>query len=189
MNPKGRRSFLVQITVGAAGSSTVLAQQSANYEEQRLKQQLDACRIGAFRNRMSELAYRLNPLLERFGPEVLEVLRQTTIERATREYEQAKVEKRDLDAMKSLLWDRLGPPVFVYELLEKTEETMRFRVSHCGVAEEMRKNGAPEVGFALFCASDYGYCQGLNPSIKFTRTKTLMQGDDHCDHAYELKKT
>jgi fumarate reductase iron-sulfur subunit len=89
--------------------------------------------------------------------------------------------------MKTLLWDRLGPPSFVYELLEKTEETMHFRVSHCFIAEEMRKHGAPEIGFALFCASDYGYCQGLNPRIKFTRTKTLMQGDDCCNHAYELK--
>jgi hypothetical protein len=28
--------------------------------------------------------------------------------------------------------------------------------------------------------------QGLDPAIRFTRTKTLMMGDDRCDHAYEL---
>jgi len=32
-----------------------------------------------------------------------------------------------------------------------------------------------------------GFCEGLNPAIEFTRTKTLMQGDDCCDHAYALR--
>jgi hypothetical protein len=53
-------------------------------------------------------------------------------------------------------------------------------------ADEFRKHAAAEVGYSFYCCWDYGFCQGLNPHIKFTRTKTLMQGDDCCDHTYDL---
>ena len=47
----------------------------------------------------------------------------------------------------------------------------------------MRGLHAAELGFAYYCAYDYGFCQGLNPALQFSRTKTLMQGADSCDHA------
>jgi hypothetical protein len=56
-------------------------------------------------------------------------------------------------------------------------------------AELAKKIGGEEIGFALTCAWDYGFCRGLNPEIKFTRTKTLMMGDDCCNHTYRLPKT
>jgi hypothetical protein len=59
----------------------------------------------------------------------------------------------------------------------------------CPYAEAMRRHGAAELGFAYSCAYDIGFCQGLNPAIRFTRTKTLMMGDSICDHTYELPRS
>jgi len=50
----------------------------------------------------------------------------------------------------------------------------------------MRRLHAADIGSAFYCAYDYGFCSGLNPHIVFSRTKTLMSGDDCCNHNYEL---
>jgi hypothetical protein len=61
------------------------------------------------------------------------------------------------------------------------------KVTRCMWANMWRKFGAEDIGYVFQCCWDYGFCQGLNPAIEFTRTKTLMQGDDCCDHTYDLK--
>ncbi|MFW9789019.1 MAG: L-2-amino-thiazoline-4-carboxylic acid hydrolase, partial [Candidatus Thorarchaeota archaeon] len=38
-----------------------------------------------------------------------------------------------------------------------------------------------------FCNEDEHIVAGFNPSIKFSRTKTLMEGHDCCDHCYVMK--
>ena len=37
------------------------------------------------------------------------------------------------------------------------------------------------------CSADEAMVSGFNPKIGFRRTKTLMQGDDYCDHYYYMK--
>jgi hypothetical protein len=51
----------------------------------------------------------------------------------------------------------------------------------------MRRHDAAEIGYAFYCAWDDGFCRGLNPKMTFTRTRTLMRGDDGCDHTYTLE--
>ncbi len=136
---------------------------------------------------MEDRARYLKPLVERFGPGVLEEVRQVTIAEARRSMQEAPLTSRGLEAVKTALWDHLGPD-FEYQVVEETDETLRFRVTQCPIAARMRDLGAPEIGFAYYCAYDYGFCQGLNPDIVFERTKTLMSGDDHCNHGYVLKK-
>jgi hypothetical protein len=70
---------------------------------------------------------------------------------------------------------------------QQTPDFLKLRVTQCLFADAMRKHGAAKVGLAFYCAYDFGFCEGLNPKIDFARTKTLMEGDAFCDHAYELK--
>lgn len=131
---------------------------------------------------------RYGPALAgRFGDGVLEVLTTTTIESQAKRLRERDVPHRDLDGVRELLWDRLGAEYEV-ALLERTPETLKYKVTRCPWATEYRKQNAAAFGFALVCASDEGFCKGLNPAIRFRRTKTLMQGDDCCDHAYELER-
>jgi hypothetical protein len=125
-------------------------------------------------------------LVDAFGSEVLAVLEATTNKRVADWLRNRDLAKRNLDTLESLLWDQLGEE-FEYTQIERTPETMKYSVTRCPYAIDMRKRDAGDIGYALYCAGDYGYCEGLNPKIRFTRSKTLMQGDDCCDHAYELK--
>jgi hypothetical protein len=127
-------------------------------------------------------------LAQRFGPEVFETIRETRIAHAVELMRILRLPKRDLEGIKTLLWDRLDDR-FEYEVLEQTPRRLRFRVTRCQPADKLRQLDAAEFGFAHQCAFDEGFCRGLNPAIKFTRKKTLMQGDDCCDHVYELPET
>jgi len=129
----------------------------------------------------------IKPLVARFGAGVLEEIQQVTTAQARRSMQEAPLASRGLDAVRTALWDHLGPE-FEYQVVEATDEALRFRVTKCPIAARMRELEAGEIGFAYYCAYDYGFCQGLNPDIVFERTKTLMSGDDCCNHGYVLKK-
>jgi hypothetical protein len=130
----------------------------------------------------------LKRLREKFGPGVVEEVKSVTIEQAKRGQVQRKLapEQRTLDVVVKdyASWT----DAIDYQWVEQSPQRLVARVTRCRWAEEMKKLGAEgDLGFAIICASDYGYCAGLNPAIRFSRTKTLMQGDDHCNHTYELK--
>ncbi len=127
-------------------------------------------------------------LKDKFGAGVLEVVKNTTIENAKRDTEKMALpkEKRNLQAVRDF-YATFGDDV-IFTWAEDRPDKLRANVTRCRWAEELKKAGiSGDVGFALVCSYDYGYCAGLNPDMKFTRTKTIMQGDDHCDHTYELK--
>lgn len=127
-------------------------------------------------------------LIARFGPEVLDIVAEHSREQTRLELENENIPERNLAAVKSLLWDQL-PPEFEYTVEENTSQRLRFKVTHCPMADEMRAYSAGEIGYAQHCATDPGFCAGLNPEIQFSCTKTLMRGDDCCNHTYELKQS
>lgn len=143
------------------------------------------CREASFDQRLEAEAAYGKALVARFGPGVVDTIRELTVARAKGWLEAAKLERRDLEAVKTQLWDNLGPR-FEVRVVEDTPTRLAYEVRKCPYAEAMRRHGAAELGFAYSCAYDIGFCQGLNPAIRFTRTKTLMMGDSVCDHTYEM---
>ncbi|TFH07921.1 MAG: hypothetical protein E4H14_07485 [Candidatus Thorarchaeota archaeon] len=41
-------------------------------------------------------------------------------------------------------------------------------------------------GYSLYCVDDEYMVMGFNPKMEFTRSKTLMEGHDCCNHCYRL---
>jgi len=147
-------------------------------------------------------------LREKFGADLVQV-----ISKQTTEHWKCFMEKhplcgaRDIKALMASMWDRL-PSEFEWECTEETPEAPRFKnvqigryrvlgventtqrirvkVTKCPFADEMKKYGAPDIAHALYCAADQGIAAGVNPKIKYTCTKTLMQGHDCCEHCYEM---
>jgi hypothetical protein len=185
-----RRSFLTGAAC-SAGSVALLTRHATAGEDQdareaAIEKAVRACRQRAREAEMASRARYFKPLVRRFGPGILDEVKAVTVEGARRSMQEAPLESRNLAAVKTELWDGLGPD-FRYEVLEDTDETLQFKVTKCPLAEGMRRQEAGEIGFAFYCAWDYGFCEGLNPRVEFTRTKTLMSGDDNCDHRYRLR--
>jgi hypothetical protein len=61
------------------------------------------------------------------------------------------------------------------------------RCTKCPAYEMAKDMNATEWLYHHICSIDEYVVSGFNPKIGFTRTKTLMQGDDYCDHYYYMK--
>ena len=77
-----------------------------------------------------------------------------------------------------------GKHVLTRETVEDTPQAFELKVTECLWAKTFREMGAADIGYLLLCHTDYADCQGFNPKITLTRSKTLMQGDDCCNHRF-----
>lgn len=72
-----------------------------------------------------------------------------------------------------------------HEIVEDTENVFQLRVTECIWAETFREAGLDgAIGHAAVCNMDYTWPTAFNPRFRMERTKTLMQGDDECNHRY-----
>ncbi len=183
-----RRNFIkLSLASGCmiAVSKPVLADQESELScEQRISDRTWKVR----NNQIKDKIRLLRKLRKKFGDEIVSITKGHTMDTVEEQYADMKVEKRDLSAVKSLLWDGLPADQFTVEKIADTEEYLEYRVDRCAIADAIRSLNEPELGYAVVCAWDDGFCKGVNPDIKFTRTKTLINGDDCCNHAYELKR-
>jgi len=79
---------------------------------------------------------------------------------------------------------RFAEHVLTREIIEDTPQAFELRVTECLWAKTFREMGAADLGYFLLCHTDFADCRGFNPRITLTRSKTLMQGDDCCDHRF-----
>jgi hypothetical protein len=79
---------------------------------------------------------------------------------------------------------RFAKHVLTREIVEDTPQTFELKVTECLWAKTFREIGAADIGYLLLCNTDYAECQGFNPKITLIRSKTLMQGDDCCNHRF-----
>lgn len=77
-----------------------------------------------------------------------------------------------------------------YEVLRDGEDAFDVDVKGCRYAEFYKRIGAPELGFLLVCDADVAMAKGYGSDgasgVTFARTRTIMQGADHCDFRYAL---
>jgi len=97
--------------------------------------------------------------------------------------EKAKKNGNDLEKLIELLWESMKDE-FRYEIKRIGKNEVEMCCTFCPFAEMSISNGLKEIGYAKFCMSDYGIMRGFNEKIVFTRTKTIMQGDNCCNHHY-----
>ncbi len=70
-----------------------------------------------------------------------------------------------------------------WEKLEDTETRQAYRYTRCLWAEIFPALDATDIGLWI-CQADGPAAAAFNPEIGFERTRTLMEGDDCCDHVY-----
>ncbi len=68
-----------------------------------------------------------------------------------------------------------------FEVLEKTENRLRFNVTRCRYVELYERLGIKEFGYCFSCNRDEPLIKAFNPHMRLLRTKTIMRGDKICD--------
>jgi len=130
-----------------------------------------------------------NALQEKFGVEVAEVIERTESEKSKSEWRAIAASNNagSLDDFDRLFWQPLKAMGFEYTL-EKGDNYLKFNCTKCPIFEMAKK--IPEGTRWMYrhtCCADFAIAEGFNPSIELTRTKTLMRGDECCDHLYTVK--
>jgi hypothetical protein len=71
------------------------------------------------------------------------------------------------------------------EIVEDTPKAFELRVTECVWASVYRDAGlGGRVGYAALCNMDNTWPGAFNENFRMVRDKTLMEGDDHCNHRY-----
>jgi predicted ArsR family transcriptional regulator len=92
-------------------------------------------------------------------------------------------EGSSLDDLVRLLWEPLPQLGFTFTS-ERLPDGLRFCVTSCPHHELAVRMKTTDWHYQLVCATDPYVTEAFDPPIRFERTKTLMQGDDCCDHTY-----
>ncbi len=74
------------------------------------------------------------------------------------------------------------------EMLEESDTAVNYNVTRCKYAEMYKEMGLAEIGHLLSCGRDGTFCTGYNPKIKLDRSRTIMQGAEHCDFRYRWEE-
>ncbi len=140
-------------------------------------------------------ARMITPFLEEFqkelGEEKTREITQKVISRMAEEAGRSMAQlfgSNDLNAVR----DKMVPIMekggaLKLEFPECSSACLRFNTVYCAYAEMFKRIGIDtELGERLCCQRDGYLFRGFNPEIKFTRTKTLMEGGDCCDFCLEL---
>lgn len=133
----------------------------------------------------------INTFADAVGKEkTIELLKQHAYNRAKRNGERYRQRKgtNDFETFKTRF---IGPGSYSESLIEasvveNTAAVIEIKVTECIISEIWRQMNAGEFGHAYQCWGDYCWQDGYNPKIKLIRDKTLMQGDDYCNHRYVL---
>jgi predicted ArsR family transcriptional regulator len=91
--------------------------------------------------------------------------------------------KNDIQGLIEFLWEPLQAEGFEFTY-EQDEQAYQMRVTRCPVAEIAKSLGLEKWGYVFHCMLDESICEGYNPVIGMTRTKTLMEGDEYYNHRY-----
>ncbi len=86
-----------------------------------------------------------------------------------------------------LLWGPLKEQGFVYTSETRGEDT-EFHVTKCPLYDLAEKTGLYDWLYQFACATDFYSSVSFSPKIRFTRSKTLMEGCDHCNHCYSYNR-
>jgi hypothetical protein len=74
------------------------------------------------------------------------------------------------------------------EVLEFSDTKYDYNIIRCQYAEMYKNLGMQDLGQILSCCRDFDMVQGFNSMMKLVRTKTIMDGHDHCDFRIILEK-
>jgi hypothetical protein len=142
---------------------------------------------------MQEKIELLNELVKVYGQGVLDVVDRFNQERIVKGWKALGQQQPavNIDTFVNLLWKTYCVKDGLHFSIETADERTQIRCTYCPWVEVARAAGSTEIGYHLLCLSDPAMVAGFNLAagenerpIRFTRTQTLMQGDESCDHTY-----
>jgi len=103
-------------------------------------------------------------------------------------HEMSKNPIRSFEDFKRLRKEQEKSPGWMHMLTlthpEDTSEKYCYNITECLWAKVFKDMNAADLGYVLKCSHDFAMARAMHPKLGLKRTKTLMQGDDCCNHVY-----
>lgn len=154
-------------------------------EKEELLSAINNTRKMEFQARVDDL----KALKEAFGEQVTSIILSERGKKVETQWAQIaqEVGRNDIQALKDTLWKWVQEVGFEFTS-EDTPEGTQFTVTRCPIADMAREINEADWGYTCYCADDPHIVAGFNQEIGFKRTKTLMEGDDCCNHFYYINQ-
>jgi hypothetical protein len=128
----------------------------------------------------------LRAMEQRFGAEVREVMREMARKQEFETRSETEDPETDLQSFCAMI-DRVAVGSHQWERVVNEPDRIGYCFTRCMYAEILRELEEPELGLVI-CARDGPWVKSFNPGLTFHRTKTLMEGNDACDHVFYVKR-
>ena len=134
------------------------------------------------------VAWVLKIMKEHFGEEAYDIFVKAQRESHRSNFSKMAEEGGDnsIEAFMKILFELNREQASEYTV-EKTESGFQLNVTNCWPYKIAKRHGIMEQLFLTCCSCEQFFAEGFNPNIGLTRTKTLMQGDDCCNHFFYYK--
>ena len=129
----------------------------------------------------------LHAMETRFGPEARQVIRDMARQQDFEPRNAVGEPGADLQAFCAMV-DAAAAGSHRWQRVTDEPTRIGYHYTRCMYAEILRELGEPELGLVI-CARDEPWVRSYNPALAFHRTKTLMEGDDICDHTFCVGQT
>lgn len=131
----------------------------------------------------------LNGIQKEFGDGVEEVVKKTYTEEICKPYLAIAegIGEKNIENLIKILWEPLRNYGYQFTIEEK-DGGVQVQCTACPYATLYNALNGADWGFKLYCAADEYLVHAFNPEIGFTRTTTLMEGHECCNHFYYNKK-
>ena len=136
---------------------------------------------------MQEKNIMYKAVREKFGEEVDKLISENVGKRTYDTFKKISEMLGDdsLETFMGLLFDPL--PAMGWKIESHDEDGKYYRkVTYCPKCEMAKNIGAENLMYLLACCTDHYSSTGFNPNIRFTRTKTCMEGKDCCDFCFYM---
>jgi hypothetical protein len=138
----------------------------------------------------------LVPLVKTLRAELGEARANAIVAKALGDYYRTLGEKAwraqpdsDLGTKMASTWEQFASgDALDYEVINKTPDAFDMNVTGCRYAKFFKELGEPELGFLLVCSMDFPMAEGFGADVQLNRTRTIMQGANHCDFRYRRTK-
>ena len=99
-----------------------------------------------------------------------------------------KLENKDLATFTESMRnpDHFWKHVVSFDIIENTESAFAVKIHECLWAKTFKESDDSDIGYSCICYPDYAVARAFNPKMKLIRTKTLMEGDDCCNHRWVI---
>ncbi len=129
----------------------------------------------AFRDHLIPILKELSTRYSR--EEFLEMMKETASQAFTRK----DVMDKSNNNLNQVFWKH----VIEREVVEDSDTAFELKITKCLWEKVYREADATDIGYSIVCHTDFATAEASKQ--KLIRTKTLMQGDDCCNHRWIYK--